>query len=74
MIFSGELLCELYLHYIRPCPSSVPEPMEDTMELETGSYTGVYERLYHLTEGLHDSYAPGVHGPFGYKEQDSPPW
>ena len=48
--------------------------MEDTMELETGSYTGVYERLYHLTEGLHDSYAPGVHGPFGYKEQDSPPW
>ena len=43
------------------------------MELETGTYTGVYERLYHLSESLHYAYAPGVFGTFRYDFQDSPP-
>ena len=42
------------------------------MELEAGSKMCVYESLYHLPEGIQESYTLGVHGHFGYEDQDSP--
>ena len=72
MVYAGYLLHRIQLHYICPRTSSGPKPVEDIMELETVSCTCVYERLYHHTEGIQESYVPGVHVPFGYDYQDSP--
>ena len=42
------------------------------MEVDTGTYTGVYERLYHLPEGFQQAYDPGVFRYFWYEDQDGP--
>ena len=73
MVYTGSILRELQIYFSCPCPYSGPEPVEDIMELDTGSYTSVCECLYHLPEDLKDPYALGVCGPFGYEDRDSPP-
>ena len=36
MIYADKLMCEIQIHYVCPCPSFIPEPVQYVLELETG--------------------------------------
>ena len=42
------------------------------MQLEACEYTGVYQRLNHLPQGIHQAYFSFVGGPFWNQDQDRP--